>query len=184
MTSSALMGKGTECLLEAAGLLAARGVAGLQVRIAGVPPSSELEGLYRRVARRCGVDAHVEWLGRLDADEIVGELEAADLFVYPTRVDNSPNAVVEAMLAGVPIVASRVGGMPTLVEHEKNGLLVEPGDPAALAAAIQWLLANRKEAARLGAVGREAAQTRNNPDAIVARMMGIYEEIIAAEAMA
>ncbi len=178
-TSSALMGKGTECLIQAAAILQRRGLAGLRVRVAGVQEDSELDKLYRRSARRLGVDGHIEWLGRLGAEEIVTELETADVFVYPSHVDNSPNALVEAMLCGAPIVATHVGGTPTLLKHGVEGLLVSRGDPHALAAAVQRLLENRMEAAALGAAARRSAQARNDPDQIAARTIAIYEEIVA-----
>ena len=175
-TSSAMLFKGTECLLEAAAILRRRGVAGLRLRIAGVPPGSEVDALYRRVAQRLRVEDAVEWLGRLDAAAIVGELQAADVFAYPTHIDNSPNALVEAMLVGVPTVASCVGGIPSLMRDGREGLLVPRGDPVALAVAIERLLGDRAAAARLGAAARETARRRNDPSRVVADTLETYRE--------
>ena len=183
-TSSAMLFKGTECLLEAAAILRRRGVSDLRLRIAGVPPGSEVDSLYRRAARRLMVDDAVEWLGRLDAAAIAGELEAADVFAYPSHIDNSPNALVEAMLAGVPTVASCVGGIPSLMADGKEGLLVPRGDPVALAVAIGRLLGDRAAAARLGAAARETARRRNGSARIVAITLETYREIIARSAAA
>jgi glycosyltransferase involved in cell wall biosynthesis len=176
-TSSALMGKGTECLLEACALLRSRAAARLTVRVAGVPPGSELDVVYRRAAARLGVSASVRWLGRLDAPAIAEEIAGADVFAYPSYVDNSPNSLVEAMLVGAPIVASRVGGIPTLLADGEQGLLVAAGDAPALAAAVGRLLADRATAARLGAAARAAALPRHDPGRIVARTMEIYEGV-------
>jgi glycosyltransferase involved in cell wall biosynthesis len=162
-TSSGLMGKGTECLIEAVAILARRGVAGVRARIAGVQAGSEIDRIYRLAARRCGVADRIHWLGRLGAPGIVEELEAADLFVYPTHVDNSPNALVEAMLAGTPTVASAVGGVPTLMRHGCEGLLVPRGDAAALATAVAGLLDDRNEASRLGAAARGGTDAKRSP---------------------
>lgn len=181
-TSSAMLFKGTETLLEAAAVLRRRGVGGLRLRIAGVPAGSEVDGLYRRTARRYGVSDVVEWLGRLDAPAIVAELEASDVFVYPSHIDNSPNALVEAMLAGVPITASYAGGIPSLVRDGAEGLLVPRGDAVALAAAAHRLLDDRDTAARYGAAARRRARERNDPARIAARTVEIYEKVIAAEA--
>jgi glycosyltransferase involved in cell wall biosynthesis len=181
-TSSAMLFKGTECLLEAAAILRRRGVAGLRLRIAGVPPGSEVDALYRRVARRLEIDDAVEWLGRLNAPDIAGELQATDVFAYPTHIDNSPNALVEAMLVGVPTVASCVGGIPSLMSDGKEGLLVPRGDPVALAVAIERLLGDRAAAAQLGAAARETARRRNDPARVVAGTLETYREIIARSA--
>lgn len=183
-TSGASLFKGTETLLEAAAILRHGGLPGLRLRIAGVPPGSEVDDLYRRAARRHGVDDVVEWLGRLDAAAIMAELESADAFVYPTHIDNSPNALVEAMLAGAPIAATYVGGIPSLMRDGEEGLLVPRGDPAALAAAVHRLLDDRSGAGRLGAAARRRALERNDPGRIASKTVEIYREVItAAKAM-
>ena len=179
--SGAMLFKGTETLIEAAAVMRRRGVDDLQLRIVGVPPGSEVEGLYRRTARRYGVAQAVEWLGRLDAAGIIAELEAADAFVYPSHSDNSPNALVEAMLAGTPIAASYAGGIPSLLRDGEEGLLVPRGDAVALAGAVHRLLEHRDEAGRCGAAARRRALERNDPGRIAARTVQIYTEVIAAE---
>jgi len=178
-TSSDLMGKGTECLLRALRSLPEDGRGRPRLRVGGVPLGSELDRVYRRAAKRFGVEDRVEWLGRLDAPGIVRELLAADVFAYPTRVDNSPNALVEAMLLGVPVVAAGAGGVPSLVAHCKDGLVVPPGDVGALARAVRTLLRHREEAARLGAAARAAALRRNDPAAVTERTVAIYRDVIA-----
>jgi glycosyltransferase involved in cell wall biosynthesis len=178
-TSSAMLGKGTECLLGALAMLQRCPAPGLRLRVAGVEPGSEVDGLYRGAARRLRVERRVEWLGRLDAAGIARELRAADVFAYPSHVDNSPNAVVEAMLVGTPTVAMRVGGIPTILEEGTEGLLVPRGDAAALADAVQRLISDRTLAARLGAAARAAALRRNEPRRVVARTLEIYADVIA-----
>jgi glycosyltransferase involved in cell wall biosynthesis len=177
-TSSALMGKGTECLLQAFALLRSGGPDDLRLRIAGVQPGSELDTVYRRVEQRLDVSDGVDWLGRLDAPAIAGELAAADVFAYPSYVDNSPNSLAEAMLVGVPVVASRVGGIPSMVSDGVHGLLVDAGDADALAAALARLLRDGEEAARLGAAARSAALARHDPRVITDRTLEIYDDVI------
>jgi glycosyltransferase involved in cell wall biosynthesis len=72
----------------------------------------------------------------LSPEQVAGELAVATLMVFPTRGDNSPNAVKEAVVAGLPVVASAVGGIPDYVFPDANGLLFPPGDRAGLLAAI------------------------------------------------
>ncbi len=176
-TSSVMIWKGAETLMEAAAVVARRGVSDLRVRIAGVRPGSELDAYYRRAARRFGVADHIDWLGRLDAVAMAAELQGADVFAYPSHADNSPNSVVEAMLVGVPLVAAGVGGIPSLVADGVEGLLSPRGDAWLLADAILRLLRDPALAARLGAAARERAQRRNDPAAIAARTLEIYEQV-------
>jgi glycosyltransferase involved in cell wall biosynthesis len=177
-TSSALMGKGTECLLDAFAILQTREARELRLRIGGVQAGSELDAVYRRVAERLGIAQCVDWLGRLDAPGIAAELAAADAFAYPSYVDNSPNSLAEAMLVGTPIAATRVGGIPSLLTDGVDGLLVEQGDPVALASALARLLRDRDEAARLGASARATALARHDPERITGTLVGIYEDVI------
>lgn len=171
-TSGRFLGKGTETLVEAGGILRRAGL-DVRLRVAGVPADSELGAIYRRRAQRAG--AEVEWLGRLDGSALVGELLAAHAFAYPTHVDNSPNALCEAALLGLPAVASCIGGIPSLMTHEVDGLLVQDADPPAVAAALQRLLADRPFAVRLGAAAQARALVRHDPVRIVERMLRIYE---------
>ena len=176
-TSSAMLFKGTECLLEAVGLLRTGGASQLRVRIAGVPDGGDVARFYRRRAAQLGVEPLVEWLGRLDAQQLVRELEGADLFVYPSHIDNSPNSLSEAMLVGVPCVASYVGGIPSLLKNGEEGLLFADGDPYALAGRIKLLLEDPQLALRLGRKARVTAQSRHSPHRITERLMTIYGEI-------
>jgi starch synthase len=107
-----------------------------------------------RVAPRPGVVVHSDVRpGDGKIDQI---LAGTSLFVFPSSVDHSPNAVLEAMAHAVPVVAARSGGIPEMVQHGKTGLLVEPGDGSGLLAAITALLDHPGRAEDLGAAAREA----------------------------
>lgn len=178
-TSSSMLFKGTATLLEAAAVLQRWGRGTIRLRVAGVPPGSEVDGLLRRAAARWGVADRVEWLGRLKADEIVDELRSARAFAYTSYVDNSPNALVEAMLVGAPVAASYVGGIPSLVTHGDDGLLYPPGDGVALAGHLERLLVDRALATRLGESARRRARARNDATEVAARTVAIYSEVLA-----
>lgn len=115
---------------------------------------------------RAQVDAEVRTLGLADVVELAGErhdvprlLAAADVFVLASRSEGAPLSILEAMHSGLPVVASRVGGVPDLVAEGTTGLLVAPGDPAALADALRRMIDDRDLRHRLGAAGRERATT-------------------------
>ena len=117
------------------------------------PDRPEIESEIRRL----GLTGVVDLAG--ERDDVTEILAASDVFVLSTRSEGLPMAVLEAMAAGLPVVASRVGGLPELVLDGETGLLVPPGQPAALAVALETLLDDPALRERLGAAGRARVQT-------------------------
>ena len=97
-----------------------------------------------------------------------------DVVVLPSRRDPLPRVVMEAMVRGIPVVASRVDGIPEMVADGETGFLVEPEDAAGFAAATARLLADPELRARMGAAGRERARQLFSRDAYVAAMLELY----------
>jgi glycosyltransferase involved in cell wall biosynthesis len=110
---------------------------------------------------------------RADAREI---LEGADLCVVPSVwQDAFPLGVLEAMAEGKPVIATRVGGIPEMIEHNVHGLLVPPADECALSLAIQELLVNRERATRLGVAARERVARQFTPEQQIRQLIQIVE---------
>jgi glycosyltransferase involved in cell wall biosynthesis len=107
-------------------------------------------------------------------DDVAARLAAADIFVLPSRSEALPNAVLEAMAAGLPIVASRVGGLCELIDDGTTGLLVPPGDPQPLADRMCRLIADPPHAARLGSAAQTAAHARYSFERMVESFESIY----------
>jgi glycosyltransferase involved in cell wall biosynthesis len=123
-------------------------------------------------ARALGVTASVTFAGfRAPADPF---LSASRLLVQPSLTEGMPNAVLEAMSAGRPVVASRIGGVPELVVHEETGLLVAPGDPEALAAAIVRMLSDPAGAVRMGTAGAARARALFSIESMRRAIESIY----------
>lgn len=137
----------------------------------------ESAGAYRhaleRRARDLGVADRVRFLGR--RDDVPGLLAAADVLVLPSWIEGLPLVVLEAMAAGVPVVATSVGGTPEAVVDGETGLLVPSRDVDALAGAIDALLSDPERAQRLGAAGRRRARERFDADAAAQRVVGLYD---------
>ncbi len=97
------------------------------------------------------------------------------MLVLPSWIEGLPLVVLEAMAAGVPVVATSVGGTPEAVVDGETGLLVPPRDVDALAGAIDALLSDPERAQRLGAAGRRRARERFDADAAAQRVVGLYD---------
>ena len=105
-------------------------------------------------------------------------LQTMDIFVLPSLSEACPNVLLEAMASGLPVVTTRVGGNPALVEDEVTGLLVPSGDPDALAKAIMRLIEDPLLAHRLGAAAREVVCARFGVDRMLARVQALYERAL------
>jgi glycosyltransferase involved in cell wall biosynthesis len=103
----------------------------------------------------------------------------ADLFVLPSHSEGSPNVLLEAMAANLPIVATAVGGVPEIVRHNDSALLVPPNDPAAMATAIATLLTDNKLAQRLASNAATLVDTQHTPENYARSLIDIYREAIA-----
>lgn len=179
-TSGSRPVKGLETLLDAVALLRTTKNRDIRLRVAGGIENGPLWPVIRRRLKDARLAGAVELLGVLSPDAIVQELKRAGVFVHPSHIDNSPNALCEALLVGVPCVASSVGGVPSLVRHGETGLLYHDRDPYMLAEAIDRLLQDRELAARLGRAAREAALARHDPKTIADALVGAYGQVIAA----
>ncbi|MBV9092722.1 MAG: glycosyltransferase [Streptosporangiaceae bacterium] len=124
----------------------------------------------------------VHFTGFLPHAVIPAVLQHIDLLVLATKYEELPSVLVEGMAAGLPVVASRVGGIPALVDHDVNGLLVPPADPATLAAAITRVLAEPGTAARLSAAARRTAERYTWP-ALARQVAALYRELTAPDAL-
>lgn len=119
--------------------------------------------------------------GRVAHADLSGYYRRAAVCVVPSRWDNSPNTVYEAMGCERPVVASRVGGIPELVADRETGLLVPRDDPAALASAVTLLLADPDHRARLGRAARARAVARFAPDRIARQTLRLYRVALGHE---
>jgi len=147
--------KGTDVLLEALAQLPA-GLHWRLVHVGGGPLKAKLE----RRARSLGIEARVNWRGARTQTELLAEYRAADLFALASRVardgdrDGLPNVLAEAQSQGLACVATRVSGIPELIEDGATGLLVAPESAPELARALGALIADPAQRRRLGAAGR------------------------------
>lgn len=103
---------------------------------------------------------------------------AADVFVLPSLEDNLPNTVLEAIASGIPCVAFNIGGMPDMIEHQKNGYLAQPYEIEDLATGIAWVLESKERHQKLSYNAREKAEHEFALEIQAQRYISLYDEVI------
>jgi glycosyltransferase involved in cell wall biosynthesis len=159
--------KGIDYLLEAAALLAGRG-RDFELHLAGDGPR---RAEYEALAQSLGIAERVHFHGLIPKPELSALMRRSDLFVLASRFDNNPCVIIEAMASGLPVVATRVGGVPEMVA-DGTGLLVEPHDPRALADGIDQAFERLDEFEP--AVISEYAATRYGRVAVADKLRDVY----------
>jgi len=128
------------------------------------------------LARQLGVARHVLFLGNQEVMEEL--LPLADVFLLPSSTESFGLVALEAMSAGVPVVASNVGGLPELVESGQTGFLVPPEDLSAHVRAVLKILGDAPLRRRFGAAGRKVAREQFDVDRVVERYRKVYEGLV------
>ena len=172
--------KGVELLLNAAKLLQTD-FPDIQICIAGGISRRSGYGLYirRRIQNSGGVAVE---LGQLNAKQMANEMMISHVFVSPSFIDNSPNAICEAQLIGMPVVATYTGGVPSLVEDGRTGLFFPTGDAPMLAARIRQIFENDALAIHLSKQSHDIARQRHDPDVVIKEVLFAYEEVLKKSA--
>jgi glycosyltransferase involved in cell wall biosynthesis len=172
--------KGFDVLVEAVDLLRRDGIDAELVVAGEDGPAADV--VNEIIAAR-DLGRVVRRIGPIDQLQLLGMLRSCSVFALACRVaadgdrDGIPNVLVEAMAAGVPVVSTTVSGIPELVTDGVDGLLVGPGDPAALAAALAHLARDASLRRRLGAAGRRTVATRFDGDALAAELAALMEVV-------
>jgi glycosyltransferase involved in cell wall biosynthesis len=170
--------KGFDILLDAVALLLNKG-RDVGLAVAGDGPARE--ALQQRAAAR-GLADRVRWLGF--QQDLVPLYEAMDVYALSSRREGLPNVLLEAMSLETPVVATRVAGVPRLIDDGANGLLTPIGDARALADAIARLLDDGPLRQRLAAAGRQTIVERYSFSARMAKIANLYDDLLATKAPA
>lgn len=170
-------------VLTAARLSDQKGLPVLLQAVAAVPAAVFVlagegpeRGRLEELAGRLGVAGRVRFLGR--REDVPELLAACDVFALPSRYEGTSLAVLEAMAARRAVVSSAIGGTEELIEDERSGLLVPPGDAAALAGALRRLLADQSLRERLASRARERVEREFTRTGMAARVGAVYAELL------
>ena len=164
--------KGIEYLLRAVATLRSE-FPSIKLEIAGSGPC---QGDLEDAVALAGLGQHVKFLGWID--EIVTVLPSWDVFVMPSLEEGFPIAALDAMAAGLPIVATSVGGVPELVEDGRTGWLVPPCDVESLASKLRLLLSNRELRLGMGAAGYDRVRDHFNNRQMVSSFAQLYDDLL------
>jgi glycosyltransferase involved in cell wall biosynthesis len=166
--------KGHRFLFDA---LASPALADVRLVIMGDGP---LRGELQALAQQLGIASRVIFLGvRRDVGDL---LAALDVFVMPSLWEGLPLALILAMGAGLPVVATAVAGVPELVTDGETGWLVPPGEPVALSRTLADVLADRERAKSVGAAAKQWVRPRFGVDEYVAAVVALYDRLLMARA--
>jgi glycosyltransferase involved in cell wall biosynthesis len=167
--------KGVTYLVEAMAEVVQRHPHSLLVLVGKGDEKGEEEMKLREQVENLGLAYKVRFLGwRPDVNEIMG---CFDIFVLPSLNEGMGRVLVEAMAVGLPIVASRVGGIPDLVKDGENGLLVPPADAGALERAISDLLSDKPKRKRMGGAGKKMCRPYST-EAMVKQIDDLYKDLL------
>ena len=165
--------KGLETILESANLLLKQGVK-FEWKIIGLKSTDRL---VKIIKKKVDLNKNIVFLGVQTEQEIINHLLNAHIYVMASHIENSPNNLCEAMLLGIPIVATNAGGTSSLFKDERDGVLIQDGDPWSLAGAILETVEDYNTAIKRGKNARQKALERHNPTKLIYDLLNIYREI-------
>jgi len=167
--------KGHDVLIRATSQILQR-FPSVKLQIAGGVLEPEYHKELQELVAELNLTEHVQFLGALT--DLREHFAQADIFVLPSRSEGFSNAIVEAMAAGLPVVATKVGGNAEAVEDGKTGFIVPSEDAAALANAICRLLATPEEANAMGSAGKSRAAELFTTESMMCRIVGTYSKLL------
>lgn len=169
--------KGFETLCCALDLLNKNGL-DVEWRVAGILEDSLINKVVKKHLRNRYPNKGLVLLGSLNENELVEKLMEAHIYVMTSHIENSPNNLCEAMILGMPCIATNAGGTASLLQNGSEGLLIQDGDPWAMAGAILELVNNWEEALRYGENARKRALKRHDKNTIITSLIETYQLII------
>ena len=170
--------KGMDVILKTARLLTQEFGMDIRWQVFGVDDCKLQEFKAGILSKDCGVFLR----GVVEVEVIRDELLNSDIYVHPSYIDNSPNSLCEAQVLGVPVVATSVGGVSSLIEHGKSGYLVPANEPHMMAYRISQLIDDTALAAQFSCCGAQIALARHNPSKIISDLLTIYAKVIRRSA--
>jgi glycosyltransferase involved in cell wall biosynthesis len=147
--------------------------------IAGEAKEPEYFNRVQQSIERYGITKRIEMLGHVNHVRLMQELARASVFLLPSRQENAPMAIAEAMAAGIPVIASNRCGMPHMVREGETGFLVDPESTEQIADRLVRLVESSLLCQQMGEAGRQVALERFHPQAVAQKTRVVYEQVCA-----
>lgn len=170
--------KGFETICEALHLLNNLGIDSVW-NVAGVNHTDLIVKLTRKKLKNRYPVKGLNLLGMIDDNSLIDHLLNSDMYVMPSHIENNANNLCEAMILGLPCIATFVGGLGSLIANEENGILLQDGDPLALAGAVLEIINDPVLGVKLGNNARKTALVRHNKARIVDGLINSYQQILS-----
>jgi glycosyltransferase involved in cell wall biosynthesis len=169
--------KGFETLCHALYLLNNLGLE-VEWKVAGIAENSLINKITKKQLKENYPKFGLTLLGSVEQNELIKNMQEAHLYVMPSHIENSPNNLCEAMILGMPSIATYAGGTGTILKDRENGILIQDGDPWVMAGAIIELINDSKVALKYAKNAREKALKRHDKATIVSELIETYSKII------
>ncbi len=132
----------------------------------------------RQLSESKKIQSHVRFTGWVDETTKFKLLSLADILILPSYYEELPYSILEGMAAGLPIAASRVGGIPTLIESGVNGILFEPGNISEIASALKFLISHPEARSQMGKANIQKIKAEFSAEKVIPQMMSVYSQLI------
>lgn len=178
-TISSTMYKGIDVILKTAKVLKDSGRINFEWSVIGL---SAGDRLVRHFERSLGIPQdkyHVKFLGIKKPDEFIDSMLSSNVYVHPSYIDNSPNSVCEAQMLGLPVIACNVGGLSSLVRHNKTGFLVPSNGVYEIASLLLEMHTKPEEFIEIGKEGKKEACLRHDRNTIGNKIFSLYSELVS-----
>jgi glycosyltransferase involved in cell wall biosynthesis len=171
--------KGFETLCQALSILNDSIIQNFEWRVAGINKKDSIVQIVKKKLGKNYPEKNLVLLGSLNEEQLYNNLEETNLYVMTSHIENSPNNLSEAMLLGIPCIATFAGGTGSLIENNADGILIQDGDPWVMAGAILELKSNESKMKKIGENARLLALKRHDSNKIVEDLLIAYKNIIS-----
>ncbi len=178
-TLSETMYKGLDLILKTARLLKQETRVPFEWHVVGINSDSRFIKQFEYVTEIESSEVSIKYLGVLDEEVLCERLLESNVFVHPSYIDNSSNSVCEAQMLGMPVIATYVGGLPSLIDNGIDGILVPANAPYELAYILKKMNASREEMSKMGQCAYNTALRRHDKEKIINDLIHTYHSVIS-----
>lgn len=182
--SSDALYKGFEMIVQTAMILSSYTALKFTWIVIGLSENTGIVSLIKRMMRIELTNISIKLVGSLNELEILKMLNSADVYCQVSHIENSPNSLCEAMLTGIPVVASYAGGTSSLIDNGVDGLIVQDGDPYSLSGTILEIASDFNKSSQYGVNARVKALRRHDKGTITNGLLNIYRTILDEKKLA